>query len=29
MMENYARHSPEYKNRAATIYDAVVAAMFA
>jgi glutathione synthase/RimK-type ligase-like ATP-grasp enzyme len=29
MMENYARQSPEYKNRAAVVYDAIVAAMFA
>jgi glutathione synthase/RimK-type ligase-like ATP-grasp enzyme len=29
MMENYARQSAEYKARAARIYDAIVAAMFA
>lgn len=29
MMENYARQSAEYKNRAAGVYDAIVAAMFA
>jgi len=29
MMENYARQSPRYKQRAAAAYDAIVAAMFA
>lgn len=29
MMENYARQSDEYKNRAKEVYDAIVASMFA
>jgi ribosomal protein S6--L-glutamate ligase len=29
MMENYARQSPEYKKRAADVYDAIVGAMLA
>ena len=29
MLESYLRQSPEFKNRAVTVYDAVVEAMFA